>query len=312
MRPSFAAVLLLAPILGLPRPAGADPPARQLFGAVQTPAALPPSAIGTPVKGCLAGAQALPSDGPHWQVMRPSRHRYFGHPNLVSYIEHLSEVAAGEGWPGLLVGDMAQPRGGPMTSGHASHQTGIDVDLWLKPAPDHPLNMEERENLPLVSVLKPGTRELDPELWSDQQARFIKRAASEPEVARIFVNPAIKKALCDGADRLGSDRAWVRLVRPWWRHDDHIHVRLKCPDPACVEQAPPPVGDGCGAELTKWLSRKPRPVSKPHPGPSFSVRSLPLACRAVLSAPALDASAEQMQERQPDRVPPGPNLLPRS
>ncbi len=183
-------------------PAHADPPARQAFGAVQTPAALTPSAIGSPAKGCLAGAKPLPTDGPHWQVMRPSRHRYFGHPNLVSYIERLAEAAAGEGWPGILVGDMAQPRGGPMTSGHASHQTGIDADLWLKPAPDHPLDMAERESLPLVSVLKPGTRELDPELWSDAQARFIKRAASEPEVARIFVNPVIKKALCDAADRL--------------------------------------------------------------------------------------------------------------
>ncbi len=131
-------------------------------------------------------------------------------------------------------------------------------------------------------------------------------------MARIFVNPTIKKVLCDGADRLGSDRAWLRLVRPWWGHDDHIHVRLKCPDAACVEQAPPPVGDGCAAELTKWLSRRPRPVSKPRSGPSFLVRSLPLACRAVLSAPALDASAEQMQERFPDPVPPGPNPLPRS
>lgn len=312
MRRSIVAALALSPVLGLFGPARAEPPARQVFSAVRAPAALPPSAIGSPVKGCLAGAQALPADGPHWHVMRPSRRRYFGHPRLVSYIERLAEAAADEDWPGILVGDMAQARGGPAASGHVSHQTGIDVDLWLTPAPDHPLSMAEREDLPLLSVLKPGARELDPKVWTDRQARFVKRAASQPEVARIFVHPAIKKALCDGADRLGGDRAWLRLVRPWWGHDDHIHVRLKCPDAACVEQPPPPEGEGCGAELTRWLSRKPRPASKPRPGPSFPVGSLPSACRAVLSAPALDGPIEEAPQSTSDGIVPGSSLAPRS
>ena len=73
-------------------------------------------------------------NGPHWQVMRLSRR--LGHPQLVAYIERLSETASrASGWPGLLIGDMSQPRGGPMLTGHASHQIGLDADIWLTPMP---------------------------------------------------------------------------------------------------------------------------------------------------------------------------------
>jgi hypothetical protein len=38
------------------------------------------------------------------------------------------------GWgKGLYIGDISQPRGGPMTSGHASHQIGLDADIWMLP-----------------------------------------------------------------------------------------------------------------------------------------------------------------------------------
>ena len=63
--------------------------------------------------------------------MRLSRNRNWGHPKLVEFLERLSAKGAKVGWPGLLVGDMAQPRGGPMLTGHASHQVGLDADIWL-------------------------------------------------------------------------------------------------------------------------------------------------------------------------------------
>ena len=59
--------------------------------------------------------------------------------------------------------------------------------------------------------------------------KLIKRAASYPQVARIFVHPAIKKALCQMATQVGKDRAWLGKVRPWWNHHYHFHVRLTCP-----------------------------------------------------------------------------------
>ena len=109
--------------------------------------------IGSYAKGCLAGGTALPIDGPAWQAMRLSRNRVWGHPELIAFIERLAIGARADGWPGLLVGDMAQPRGGPMRTGHASHQIGLDVDLWLTPMPDRRLTGEERETISAVSML---------------------------------------------------------------------------------------------------------------------------------------------------------------
>jgi murein endopeptidase len=104
------------PLPPMTKPEGRDTPANQLFARKTTPAAMPARSIGFYSKGCLAGGVELPISGETWQVMRASRNRNWGHPALVRYIEHLSERAARSGWPGLLVGDMSQPRGGPMLS----------------------------------------------------------------------------------------------------------------------------------------------------------------------------------------------------
>ena len=225
----------------------AEAPAREFFGAVRQPTEDAPIAIGSFAKGCIAGAVAMPELGPDWQTMRPSRSRNWGHPNLVAMLERLAREARGDGWPGLLVGDMGQPRGGPLRSGHTSHQIGLDADIWLTPKPARALSVDEREQLSAVSLLIPGSRELDRSRLTHERIAVIRRAALQPEVTRIFVHPAIKRGLCEAA---GSDRAWLRKVRPWWGHDAHFHIRIACPadNPLCKEQEPPPPGDGCGEE----------------------------------------------------------------
>src|SRR5262249_37876273 len=132
--------------------------AKVLFGRESTPAAGPPQAIGSYELGCLSGAIALPPDGPNWQVMRPSRNRAWGHPVLIAFLERLAQKLPGEaGWPGLLVGDIAQPRGGPMLTGHGSHQIGLDVDIWLTPMPNRPLSPTERDdNSATTAVARTG------------------------------------------------------------------------------------------------------------------------------------------------------------
>ena len=223
--------------------------------------------IGGYAKGCIAGAQALPVTGPAWQVMRLSRNRNWGHPSLVRYIERLAvESKQNDGWPGLLVGDLSQPRGGPMTFGHASHQSGLDVDIWYNAMPDRELSRKERDEIKLSSVLADPSH-VDPDIWTTRHIDLIRRAASDGAVARVFVHPAIKKALCE---TVGSDRSFLKKVRPFWGHDDHFHVRLSCPvDSAeCQRQSAVGSDDGCGRELDHWLRLVARPATTAAPVPA--------------------------------------------
>lgn len=155
-----------------------------------------PHIYGFYAKGCYSGGEALALDGPHWQVMRPSRNRMYGLPVMVDFLERLSEKATRVGWPGLLVGDMAQPRGGPMITGHASHQIGIDADVWLTPMPDHRMSRAEREETSATDMVRSDRLDIDPDVWTPNHLQLIKLTAEQPEVERIFVNAAIKKALC--------------------------------------------------------------------------------------------------------------------
>jgi penicillin-insensitive murein endopeptidase len=259
--------------------------ANALFGAMSQPTPdQRATVIGSYTSGCIRGAVPLPINGPGWQVMRLSRNRNWGHPNLVSFVERFAADVRGDGWPGLLIGDMAQPRGGPMSSGHASHQVGLDVDIWLNPMPGHLLSIDERESLSAVSLVKTGKYQVDPARFSLRHTALIRRAALFPEVERIFVNPGIKKALCATA---GEDKAWLAKVRPWYGHDAHFHVRLRCPEgqTSCRPQQPTPKGDGCGGDLSWWLSQTPWfPKDLPGPARPTSLSSLPAACRAVLKA----------------------------
>lgn len=265
----------------LASPGLAQQPARDFFGAVDRPTAGASSPVGSYAKGCVAGAVQLPEDGPGWQAMRPSRDRRWGTPELVEYIAELARASAQDGWPGILVGDMGQPRGGPMKSGHASHQIGLDVDIWLQPMPDHTLSATERENLSAISVLKQGTRDIDPARFSEAERLLIYRAAQLPGVARIFVAPGIKKSMCTTKWR---DPGFLSRIRPWYGHDDHFHVRLACPAgaPDCVDQDPVPPGDGCGEELDYWFTEAPYQPSPPSQ--PLTMADLPRACQGVLDA----------------------------
>ncbi len=264
-------------------------PAKKAFGAVKQPAGPAiPQAIGQYDRGCVAGAQKLPITGPSWQAMRLSRNRIWGHPALVSYIRKLaSDAKSIDGWPGLLVGDMAQPIGGPLLGGHASHQIGLDADLWYTPMPNHVLSPAEREQLAPLNMVDAATLTTAKSTWGQAQAKLLHRAASYPEIARIFVHPAVKKALCESA---GSDRAWLRKIRPWYQHDDHFHIRLNCPpdSPACLAQAPAPPDDGCGKELDDWFQRlravPKKPSKPPAPSKPMLVSDLPSQCQSLLAA----------------------------
>lgn len=271
-------------------------PAKELFGAAKVAAPLAARAIGSYAKGCLAGAAPLAVDGPAWQAMRLSRNRNWGHPRLVALIERFAgEVKAHDGWNGLLVGDISQPRGGPMLSGHASHQLGLDADIWLTPMPDRRFTHQEREDLSATSMLADKVT-IDPKIWTPQHVNIIKRAASYGQVERIFVHPAIKKALCVA---VGTGSSWLRKVRPMWGHHYHFHIRISCPagSAGCKPQGAPSSDDGCGKELDGWFKRlsapPPKTPAKPaRPKPPIMLEQLPKDCRIVLNSGAPKAEAK--------------------
>ena len=276
--------LVSKPLPTLMHPDDPQTPAEELFGRKTTPVAAQARSIGYYTHGCLAGGVALPINGPTWQVMRLSRNRNWGHPNLIRTLERIAAKAPSVGWHGLLVGDMAQPRGGPMITGHWSHQLGLDADVWLTPMPDHELSRQEREEMMATNVVAEDWNDVNPQVWSPTYIALYKMVAQQPGVERVLANPAIKKALCRDVK---GDRSWLHKIRPVFGHNYHFHVRISCPSdsPGCQSQPPPPTDEGCGKDLDWWFSkavREPKPPVKSKP---ILMSALPPACRRILAAP---------------------------
>lgn len=291
----FRAVLVL---LMLTTPAAAQNLANQLFGAMRDGSNQQPAAIGTYAKGCLAGGVELAETGPTWQAMRLSRGRNWGHPDLIAFVERLSRAAVTKAeWPGIYVGDMSQPRGGPMTSGHQSHQMGLDVDIWMLRPDRLNLTPRERENLSSISVRSADQTRVN-QNFTYAHIALLRAAAEDPAVDRIFVTPPVKIAMCNATE--ARDRAWLQKIRPLQGHHYHFHVRLKCPrgNSACQTQTPSvrelsSGGDGCDETLNWWvtdyLNPPPRDPNAPTPPPrrgarDYTMDDLPAQCAAVLAS----------------------------
>ena len=118
------------PLPPLPNPESPSTAAKELLGRKTEPSPLAARVIGGFARGCMAGGVALPVDGA--RAMRLSQTATGGIRHFL--LERVARKAPEiNGWPGLLVGDISQPRGGPMLTGHASHQFGLDADVWLPP-----------------------------------------------------------------------------------------------------------------------------------------------------------------------------------
>ena len=276
------------------------PKANKLFGGKSLPSRQQPLAIGSYAKGCLAGAVPLPETGPTWQAMRLSRNRNWGHPTTIAFLKDLSVIAAQQpGWAGLYVGDISQPRGGPMLSGHQSHQMGLDVDVWLYQTTRLNLSAAERENLSSTSVRSSDQTAVNGN-WQKAHMAILKAAANDPRVDRIFITAPAKIWMCENA---GTDRKWLQKIRPYWGHHFHFHVRMKCPPdaPGCVTQTPTVSQlskgkDGCDETLNWWITDALKPPPKPDPkkpakkvkkkrgARDYVMADLPKQCKQVLNS----------------------------
>jgi penicillin-insensitive murein endopeptidase len=277
---SAVGIALMVLLAGRPAGAGAPTP----WSLVRTPTDGPPRSIGRYGGGCIEGAARLPLQGDGFRVVRPERGRVFAHPILVALLRALGAHVKALHLPPLPIGDLGQPRGGPAPTGHASHQTGLDVDIWFAPpaAGRQPVSMID------------AARKRPSSAWTASVARVLQLAASDARVDRIFVHPILKRALCE---RARGDRAWLRKIRPWWGHHDHFHLRLPCPgdSPACEPQPALPEGDGC--DQLEWWFKPASEEDREREHQSYSSRvgaavELPAACSALIEpAPATAPAA---------------------
>ncbi len=276
----------------------AEPKANKLFGAKASASQQAPSALGKYAKGCLAGAVQLPESGPTWQAMRLSRNRNWGHPEMISFLKRFSAKAAEQpNWAGLYIGDISQPRGGPMTSSHQSHQLGLDADVWLLPPKRLNLSRAEREKLSSKTVRSKNHRTVNTN-WTPAHMEVIKAAASDPAVDRIFITAPAKVWMCKNVK---GNKKWLQKVRPFWGHHYHFHVRLKCPkgSKACEKQRPTVKqlsknATGCDKDLNWWVTTalEPRDPSLPKEpkkpkkrgARDYFMSDLPAQCQNVLAA----------------------------
>ena len=181
---NLKSVLAALVLSALALPASADPLAKDVFGAFRQSNGGPAGAFGAYSRGCATGNIQLPETGPTWQAMRLSRNRNWGNPQLVDFLVGLSQQATRYGWAGLYIGDMSQPMGGPMTSGHASHQIGLDADIWMLPPSSLRLTPAQRENLSAQSVVAKNGIRPSP-LWSASHHAIIRAAASDPQPGSV-------------------------------------------------------------------------------------------------------------------------------
>ncbi|NVK40127.1 MAG: penicillin-insensitive murein endopeptidase [Oceanospirillaceae bacterium] len=257
---------------------------------LKSPSQQDPASIGSYTNGCLSGAREMPLRGEGFQLVRTGRDRHYGNPTLIHFLQDFSNEVAQEGLGRIQIGDMSMARGGPFSSGHRSHQTGLDADIWYSQdsrSLQRPLSGWERDNIAAVPLADARKHSLIRENWNGKVPRILRLASEDPRVERIFVHPTIKRELCNNA---GSDNAWLSKIRPWWGHNYHFHVRLACPegDASCVPQAPVR-NEPCGADLDWWFSdefyamlngtapakEKPEPTEKPP---------MPQQCAQVLQA----------------------------
>lgn len=284
--------------------AQAQTKANVLFGASETGSNQPARSHGTYAKGCLAGGVELPETGPTWQAMRLSRKRNWGHPEMIAFVQRLGQAAVRDaGWAGIYVGDISQPRGGPMTSGHQSHQIGLDADIWMLPARRLNLSRQDRESLSSVNVRSADQSRVT-EAFTYGHIALLRAAALDPAVDRIFVTPPVKIAMCNAAT---GNTDWLQKVRPLQGHNYHFHVRLKCPPGSqgtCETQRPTVAelsegGNGCDASLNWWVTdylellrnppkrdpNAPPPPPRPPGARDFTMADLPAECARVLTSP---------------------------
>lgn len=236
-------------------------PARSQAGSLDAPSirTRPLGSIGFYSSGCLDSAHTLSGYETGLLKLFVERDRGYGNRDMVRlltelghayYADWLSHSTPEQTFERIQVGDVSAKGGGPLTR-HASHQNGLDVDVVY-------LRRDHRETSPKRGAgasfdeffVKRGR--VTPNFDLERNWWMFRWLWNSGQVDRIFIAPEIKRLFCKNAASLAArdnyERAEVlRVLRPYAGHEDHYHLRLKCPtgNSKCVAQAALPKGSGC-------------------------------------------------------------------
>ena len=202
--------------------------AKELFARKVLPAAMPTRVIGFYAKGCIAGAEQMPINGDTWQVMRLSRNRYWGHPDMIALVKRLAAKAHKDaGWPGILVGDIGAAARRP------------DADRPRQP-PDRARCRHLADADAGSPIVARGARG---DVGGHDGARGPARRRSEGLHAGSCCSCSAtprRSRPCSGYSSMPRSRRRC-AARPrataagfprsgrWWGHDYHFHIRMRCP-----------------------------------------------------------------------------------
>jgi len=195
--------------------------------------------VGAPWDGRLRDAARLP-EGDGYVIRRPWRS--FGTRATVDFIERaITEVR--EEFPDvhvLAIGDISAEHGGPITE-HHSHQSGRDADIGL-------VYNEQPDGFP-QNFVRATEDNLDAEATLALVRAFADTANEDGGAQVMFLDFEVQGILYRWAKEHGMDDDLLDrlfqyphgrgssegLVRHEPNHDNHVHVRFKCPrgDTAC-------------------------------------------------------------------------------
>lgn len=204
--------------------------------------------------GCLLGALEISESGKGFQLLKPERRRNFTHPETKKLFTHVMAKHFEKHGNYYLTGDFSLSQGGPTLSGHSSHQNGLDIDIFF----DSTKSVLSRNALKIhkIDSYLLNNEKINLKKWNKPLEELIVMFAKDERVDRLFIHPKFKQLFCEKRYELKLSEKDLIKIRPWYGHDEHIHVRLSCPadSPNCVKQPIPQEKETCGKDLNWWFT----------------------------------------------------------
>jgi penicillin-insensitive murein endopeptidase len=202
--------------------------------------------VGYPNDGSIVRAKRLRAS-PHLVILEKSKERVYGYPSLVLMLQRSAkQIAKAFKGAKLVVGDLSAKDGGPL-SGHHSHQSGRDADIAFYARDPRGRVVQPKK---FVAYGADGKAKDKSGLVFDDALNWalVESFAKDHRagLAYIFISKPLKARLLAYANRHPKHRKNVEKVQALFvqpdgaePHDDHFHVRIRCPkgqEDVCKEQ----------------------------------------------------------------------------